>query len=316
MPAFKKRVVRLAVDITGFSGLLDSVTSAAPQMWNAVGCEIQVAFFNGDPNNGAALADVSLVTSVKALISDTSKGATVYIDQAMANPPGLDVNLTLSEWQSGVSVRSGFERACHAVVSLEGTQTALLDNTKSSGTYWLAIHGTTSDDATDPDLFGAGSLTIINGALPVSPGALAGSNIVPNGATYDGSGHYTLTVGAGQAYVWTQGANDTSVTNGSATITDGSVWVAAGATVTLNGTSGQLVTASVWYPVVLTVAAFNALFQANIGSSGSNKLYYGTANPNGSQVGSVGDEYNQIVAGQLVQKFTKLSGTATNTGWA
>ena len=50
--------------------------------------------------------------------------------------------------------------------------------------------------------------------------------------------------------------------------------------------------------------------------SGGNKLYTGTAAPNGSQVGTTGDIYSQINAGgQLVQQWTKLSGTATNTGW-
>jgi hypothetical protein len=45
------------------------------------------------------------------------------------------------------------------------------------------------------------------------------------------------------------------------------------------------------------------------------RVYTGSAAPNGLQTGNVGDEYNQIIDGQLVQKWTKVSGTGTNTGW-
>ena len=44
--------------------------------------------------------------------------------------------------------------------------------------------------------------------------------------------------------------------------------------------------------------------------------YNGIGNPNGSQVGNVGDLYTQINNGVLVQLWTKVSGPGTNTGWA
>ena len=313
----KKRVVRLAVDVTAFvgAGFTDFITQASPQFWNASGVEVQVAFFQGNPYNGAGLADVSALTQVYLLIADSQKGANVYVNQAMAGSPGLDTALTLAEWQAGFSVRSGFTRACHCVFIFESSGFVLLNSTQSNADFWSVLYGNDSTDPTSTDLFGGGNITVLNAGLPAS-GQNQAANIVPVATSYDGSGHYTLTTVAGTAYIWTKGSNDMSVTNGSNTITDGSVWVASGTTVTLNGTPSVLVTASVWYPVALTVAAFTALFQAAIGSSGGNKIYYGAVNPNGSQLGNVGDFYSQIDgSGNLIQQFTKLTGTNTNTGW-
>jgi hypothetical protein len=72
-------------------------------------------------------------------------------------------------------------------------------------------------------------------------------NIIPGGATYDSSGHYTLTtVVAGASYIFTKGANDVSLSNvTTGDVTSTAVWVAAGTTVTMNGTPGASVTATV-----------------------------------------------------------------------
>src|ERR1019366_7720201 len=96
----KKRVVRLAVDVTAFpnGGFMDFVTQTSPQFWNAAGVEIQVAFFQGNPFNGAQLANIADLTAVSFLLADTQKGATVYFNQAMMSSPGLDLALTIDEW--------------------------------------------------------------------------------------------------------------------------------------------------------------------------------------------------------------------------
>lgn len=46
-----------------------------------------------------------------------------------------------------------------------------------------------------------------------------------------------------------------------------------------------------------------------------NRLYHGVIDPNGFQVGNVGDAYNQIADGVFVKKWLKITGNGTNTGW-
>ena len=68
----QKRVVRLAVDVTAFlnGGFTDFITQSSPMFWNAAGVEVQVAFFQGNPYNGAPLANVSELTAVNLLLTD------------------------------------------------------------------------------------------------------------------------------------------------------------------------------------------------------------------------------------------------------
>lgn len=76
--------------------------------------------------------------------------------------------------------------------------------------------------------------------------ASAGGSLVPNGATYNSSGNYTLSgLTSGVTYQWTSGANDTSVTAGSTLNTSGATFAASSSSVTLTGTANASVTASV-----------------------------------------------------------------------
>lgn len=45
------------------------------------------------------------------------------------------------------------------------------------------------------------------------------------------------------------------------------------------------------------------------------KIYHGTLDPNTRVIGSVGDEYNQIVNDVFLKKWIKVTGDGTNTGW-
>lgn len=44
--------------------------------------------------------------------------------------------------------------------------------------------------------------------------------------------------------------------------------------------------------------------------------YTGGANPNGNQVGNVGDIYYQTSGGSIIKTWQKITGNGTNTGWA
>jgi hypothetical protein len=302
--AFKKRIVRMAVDITAYGGsLADATTQALPSFYYGVGCQIQLMFFVGTPSQGV-VADLSLVTAIKLLIADSALGASQYIDKTAVI---TTTNPTVEDWNAGTDQ--------HATVDFVGAELQLPMGTNTDKAFWLTIHGFTSDAASDPDVFCSGAIRMYADALPTTGQAQA-SNIIPVGATYDGSGHYSLTTQTGVGYQWNAGANDTGFTNGTDTeTTDGFVFLAAGATVQLNGTAGQLVTARVWYPVYLTIENAVAIIASISGTTTGNKIFNGSTNPNSNQTASVGDEYNQIVSAHLVKKWIKVSGNNTNTGW-
>jgi len=306
MSAFKKRVIRCWVDITSTNPFNDLNTNAQPSTWNAVGFQIQVAFGIGPQNNGQ-LADISNVT---AFLAKIWTGTTTYID---ATQTALLTTLTYANWVTGNATND--PSACHAYFDFVGASVTLAVPAGGSLSFKLTLHGATTDAPTDPDCFGVSNISFFDAGLAAT-GPVQASNIVPLAAAYDGSGNYTLTVTTGVVYIWTQGSHDTSVTNAAQTITDGSVWIAAGASVILNGTPGATITAAVWYPVPLTVSAFQALFQANIGSGGANVNYSGTESPEGVHIGNIGDTYKQISGGVLLQVWTKVTGTGTITGWA
>ena len=305
MSAFFKRVVRCWVDITSTNPFNDLNTNAQPSTWNAVGFQIQVAFGIGPQNNGQ-LADISSVT---AFLAKIWTGSTTYIDE---NQTALLTTLTFADWTIGNATNDSAK--CHAYFDFVGAAVTLTVPAGGSASFKLTLHGATTDAPTDPDCFGVSNISFFDAGLAAT-GPIQASNIVPLNTVYDGSGHYTLTTTTGVAYVWTQGAHDTSVTNAAQTITDGNLWIAVGASVILNGTPGATITAAVWYPVPLTVAAFQALFQANISGAGANVIYSGAGVPNGSQIGNIGDTYKQISSGVLLQEWTKVTGIGTITGW-
>lgn len=79
-------------------------------------------------------------------------------------------------------------------------------------------------------------------------------NIIPNGATYDGSGAYVLTTVEGVVYSWVQNANDTDVAEASiqgatANLAASGNFTAASTSATLNGVANAPVTAEVLQPI-------------------------------------------------------------------
>ncbi len=83
-------------------------------------------------------------------------------------------------------------------------------------------------------------------AVPRDDAKVRGDELIPEGATYTGTG-YTLTgLTAGARYEFTQGASEVSCTNGAEVLTGDAIFTAAGTSVTLTAnSSGAAVTASV-----------------------------------------------------------------------
>jgi hypothetical protein len=82
-------------------------------------------------------------------------------------------------------------------------------------------------------------------AVPWDNAEVLRSSLVPAETNYDGSGAYTLTVKQGRTYRWTKGSGDTSLVNGTDTLTTDGDFTAQGSSVTLNGTISAAITASV-----------------------------------------------------------------------
>lgn len=306
-PVFKKRIIRCWVDVTSQSSFYDTNTNSPPSAWNGCGFQMQIAFGIGSENEGVLINPANLSAVLAKIWQDDIS----YIEQTYSK---IDTALTIEEWNAGVSVRVGYEEGCHVVIDFLGANVVMPLDGADSASFKLTLHGATSDAPTDPDGFARSTINFKNAGIALT-GPIQSSNIVPALSVYDGGGECVLATVDGVAYIWTQGTNDTSVENGVDTITDGSLWVAVGSSVTLHGTPGEAVTAQVWYPVALTVAAFDAMFSDRLGTGGGNGIYHGDADPNGSQSGTVGDEYKQIVGGHLVQTWTKCTGIATDTGW-
>lgn len=79
-------------------------------------------------------------------------------------------------------------------------------------------------------------------AVPLDDGAATGPELIRSPPAYILSA-YSPSVIPGASYVWTKGANDTQVVNGTETISDTGVFTAQTSFVTLNGTNGAAVTA-------------------------------------------------------------------------
>lgn len=235
MSVFTKIIIRCAVDVTSREPFRDVFAGSTPRMWTGVGVEFQFAFFKGD---GGDLLDVSDFQLVKAAILASTLTGLPFADKAAAL---VDTALTVDEWKTATSVRLGFERACHAYISFEGAELQL-----DPADYALVIHGSTTDDAADPDCFGITKLTAVADGLPITTGPLQAGNAVPGGAVYDGGGNYVLAaLTANRVYTFTKNANDLTVVNGAQTLLVSGLFTAAGVSVTLTGAPGAAVTATV-----------------------------------------------------------------------
>ena len=146
-----------------------------------------------------------------------------------------------------------------------------------------------------------------NDVLPVQAG-----NLVGEGAVYDGGGHYAITgLAAGKALRWSKGANDTSVTNGGDTINvSGQNFFTHGATITLNGTAGEPVTAVVWNAPFFTADEVAALMATALAEAGG---YSGTGSPEGVVTSIPGKTYFDTTNGD--EHFWAKKTGIGNTGW-
>ena len=180
------------------------------------------------------LPDVSTISALEAVILSADR--TAQYGSAITITTPLDGTVDEDNWADGTKQ--------HFTINLSSTATELAASVDGTE-YCLMIYGTADGKSR---ALGWTQLFVVLDGVPTSAPELSPNNLVPNGATYDGSGHYTLSgLTTGKLYMWTDGgSHDTSVTNGTETVTtSNNFFVAQGTSVTLNGTAGQSVTALV-----------------------------------------------------------------------
>jgi hypothetical protein len=263
MSQFTKTIIRVAIDVTSREPFADVFTGKNPEFWNGTDVEFQFAFFKGSgggtPGTDSDLLDVSDFESVTVTGMPIGRSGSAYFERT-ASASAINTALTLEDWQNGVDQ--------HLVMRFSAAEMTLPMNGGLTADFWLVIHGTTNTVPVSTDVFGASVLRAVESGVELATGPLQGGNLIPGGATYDGSGHYVLAVTLNKNYAWTKGANDTSVTNGAQTVTvTDTVFVTQGSSITLNGTAGQAVTAVIRTGVFLTADQSDARYMLKAGDT-------------------------------------------------
>lgn len=251
MSTFSKVIVRCEVDVDEIVKPFLTIKGGTPRIWQGVGVEFQLLL-----KRDGAILDVSNIAYLSLTVLAKARTGAPYMTATVAGG-NLDNTVVAATWNDGSKQ--------HAAVPFTGEETNLTGS--ESGTeYFLILHGYTTDAPTDPDNFGWSKLMVHSDGVPTDAGPVQAGNSVPVGATYDGSGHYALTVLADTYYRWTAGANDTSVTNGTEPVlVTGTNFVTQSTSVTLNGTAGAAVTATIRKSPTLPADDIRALIQDLIG---------------------------------------------------
>lgn len=243
--------IRIAVDVEDVSGgSVDSITGQAPEMWRGNDVRFEFAFFlNGQ------LVDMSDFSTLTLIVKDDADRRGPKLMEEVVGAADLNLLLTASEWNAGV--------AYHAAFTFSGSETMLDLRGANNRKFWLVVHGVTTAGR---------SVTLASARVNIHENGVddtdnlppLGSSVIPLGATYDGSGEYDLSVIEGRWYRWEPGTNDTSLVNGTQTLTEQDNFQAQSTTVTLNGTLDTSVTAVVRWPVFITRDEYNAVDRADV----------------------------------------------------
>lgn len=150
---FTRQRVRIEVDVSQKdAAIVDRITGRTPRFARSAAVQFEVALmFAGE------LVDI---TNISAATLTIKPAANRDDDAEMTQTVGVDsmnTALTLAEWQSGAQGKEHFR------FTFASTATGI--GTGNESNHWLVLHGLTTDDAVDVDVFGAGSLTVFNAGI-------------------------------------------------------------------------------------------------------------------------------------------------------
>jgi hypothetical protein len=254
-----RNIVRLAVNIRNpLAEVQDEFTAQQPVIWKGTDMAFQIAYFVGTD-----LLTITNLATVELTIKDAAdiQGVTMFyqtLGQTVMNP-----GLVLDDWNDGSQQHVEFSGTANELdffldPALRGRPIALIFTAETVDT---PAHRLT--------------LGIINallassgrwGGIPYAP-PLA-SSLITAGAVYTSGGTYTVIVEPGKLYSYEQGLNDTSLVNGTSTLTTPGTFVAQGTTVVLHGVPNAVVTASVYLAVYLTQDQSDARYGGGGGGGG------------------------------------------------
>lgn len=248
----------------------DILTGNTPRMWRGANLRVEATLFKGKVN-AEALQDLSNIASLTLEVFALSNGAptgAALMSQTVA-AVNLDTGLTLSEWQA--------DNGQHALFEFDDQDTNLNLSGAAKVNFWLVLSALTQDSPAKLITLGATTLTVYEDGTPASAeGPVQGGNILPGGASYDGSGDYVLSgLTVNRVYKWSPGANDTTLVNGAQTLTEEGNFTAQGTSATLTGTPSAAVTAIVREDVYLNAQESDARYLKKLrGAYAGGTQYY------------------------------------------
>lgn len=269
-----KATLRVTCDQAQAPGGLADALGGTLKFWRGNPVRLQLLL-----NSNAEIVDIDQFASIKVeVFASQAENLTPLMSATVVkDATGWDSGCTAEEWEARTSQ--------HLYVDFSAAETLLDLDDETSADFWIVVSVAPLADPAQLVTFGGGTLTVHEDATPGSAsGAIQPGTVIPNGATYNGSGAYTLAVTAGRVYQWEPGANDTNLVNGSITLTASGATTALGSSVVLNGTPSAAITATVRVGGFYTADDIESMFA---------RVTAGSADPNGSVTGKAGDLYRQ-----------------------
>lgn len=245
---FEIERIRLLFDVEDLNPAVDQfANSESPQMWRGNDVQFELGF-----QYDSEILNMANYQTIKLIVKDSANRRGLKLMEKSISVADITPIFTQEQWDD--------KSQQHCTIAFTAAETKLDLKGDDARDFWLIIIGVTN---TGKRLTLGNTIVTINDdgddSSDVTPPL--GSSIIPPGATYDGSGHYALAVTQNKWYGYVKGTNDTSVTNGNQTLAADGNFAAQTTAITLNGTPSALVTASIRYPVFLTMDESDARFQ-------------------------------------------------------
>lgn len=245
-----RKIIRLPIHTDKASAVQDVLTNRSPSLWRGNDCSFQIGL-----HRNRTLLDIANIDQVTVTVkADDDRTGPALMTKTVAYAD-LNRTLTAEQWAAGT--------AAHAEVAFTKEETRLALNGEQSRTFWLVVHGLTTDTPSRELTFGAGAFVITEDGVGGDDDApYIGASLIPSGAVYDTDGNYIFTgATVNWVYDWTAGENDTDISDGATTYaTSPARFTAENDSFVLTGTPDELVTAQLRRPSYYTAEEADARF--------------------------------------------------------
>jgi len=127
-----KHSIRLALDMTSRTSVVDANTADAPEVWRGTDLDVQLGLFNGTPATGTWLDSVANITSITLEIKDNANRAALAFVTETITAADLDAGASYADWASDDDE--------HGSITLSDDDLGL-----PAGEYWLVISAILTD---------------------------------------------------------------------------------------------------------------------------------------------------------------------------